>query len=62
MSFYVYETQAVLKCERCQGEQQVEGHEFCEKCIHEMIMPGFRAPFLPYDNMQKEIRRSNGFE
>lgn len=62
MSFYVYETQAERKCERCQRAKRAEGQEFCEECIHEMIMPGFRASFLPDDEMRKEIRRSNGFE
>lgn len=62
VSFYVYETQAKAKCERCQGEVRVEGYEFCEECIHEMIMPGYRAPFLPDDAMRKEFRRANGYE
>lgn len=60
MSFYVYETQVSPKCERCQRAKRAEGEEFCKDCIHEMIMPGFRAPFLPDDELQKEIRRANG--
>ncbi|EGQ21103.1 hypothetical protein HMPREF9372_3386 [Sporosarcina newyorkensis 2681] len=62
MSFYVYETQAKPKCERCRVNPQMDDHEVCEPCLNEMILPGFRASFLPDDEMRKEIRRSNGFE
>lgn len=52
-SFYVYETQAKPKCARCQMNERLEDHEICEPCLTEMIVPGFRAPFLPDE--KKEI-------
>lgn len=59
-SFYIYETQYVPKCERCNVNEPMDDYEICEPCITEMIVPGFRAPFLPDNALQKEIRRSNG--
>lgn len=48
-------------CERCQNAERAEDYTFCHECIHEMITPGFRAPFLQEEDMKNEIRRANGW-
>lgn len=46
-------------CKRCEGAEQADGHEFCHECIHEMITPGYSAPFFS-EELEMEIRRANG--
>lgn len=61
MSFYIFETQYEPVCERCNVNARYIDYELCKPCIHEMIVPGYVAQAVPED-MQKEIRRANGFD
>lgn len=56
MSFYVYETEAESKCERCNANERYEDAEFCEPCIHEMITPRYSpvAEQLLAEHIRKE--------
>ena len=56
MSFYIYETQAKPKCERCKTNDSLVDYELCKPCIHEMIVPGYSpmANELLSEHIRKE--------